>query len=172
MAAMVIYQIIQHNEAVSKSHDIYSRINSSPQAIKMLSLSSAALLAPLHTLSLHNDWLHFVVLHVCTLQESLISNMSPFILKHQRFVTGTWRICLQRNSSGQTDLNLAHWKTCHYLHFIKHKYYTWVTTIILVSLISKTIKYFIYNKLNFNLKNRVKLKKRICTISNIFDYLI
>ncbi len=49
MAAIVIYQIIQHNEAVSKSHDIYSRINSSPQAIKMLALSSAALLAPLHT---------------------------------------------------------------------------------------------------------------------------
>jgi len=36
--------------------------------------------------------------------------MSPFILKHQRFVTGTWRICLQRNGSGQIDLNLAHWK--------------------------------------------------------------
>lgn len=34
MAAIVIYQIIQHNEAVSKSHDIYSRINSSQQAIK------------------------------------------------------------------------------------------------------------------------------------------
>lgn len=113
MAAIVIYQIIQHNEAVSKSHDIYSRINSSPQAIKMLALSSAALLAPLHTLSLHNDWLHSIIHHISTLQESLISNMSPFILKHQRFVTGTWRICLQRNGSGQIDLNLlnlAHWK--------------------------------------------------------------
>lgn len=76
----------------------------------MLALSSAALLARLHTSSLHNEWLSFIVHHVRRLQESLISNMSPFILKHQRFVTGTWRICLQRNGSGQIDLNLAHWK--------------------------------------------------------------
>ncbi len=124
MAAIVIYQIIQHNEAASKSHDIYSRINSSQQAIKMLALSSAALFAPLHTSSLHNDWLHSILHHISTLQESLISNMSPFILKHQRFVTETWRIYLQRNGSGQIDfnlLNLALWKTCHYIHLCKTK---------------------------------------------------